>query len=548
MTMARKPEASPNVVKPTADRTVPASVAQQAALRSLSGYKGNVPLTNFMGWVLLVVLGVLAMGLLLSQALISQRQDQLVEDTAARVALQGQARANLVGEWLAGVNATADTIAKAQLVRLYVAEMTGTGNDAGMGESLRAQAPYMQQVLKDYVSRNKAIGAHVLGGNGAPLVSEGAVPPALAEQPTLIGHVVSTAQGIMLPLRMAGGVVVLDVLRPVFQPSQEGTETPVSGVLWLTLPVGDKLVALAAPTAQDRKGERTAILQDVNNEAYVVGAEALASVGASVDDIMARANQGHAITLSVVDDTRTFANLAPVVGTPFTVLQEFKAADALAAMKLYKPGLYALTGLATAVLGALMLALTLHLMGQRNSTRVKLLGQTMDALVRMVEARDPYLAGHHARLAKTVVGLGNRMNLPVAERATLFYAAQLSAVGRLLIPRDLMAKKGKLTPAERRDLQTHIENAQTILGELDFDLPVVAVINQMYERMDGSGYPMGLAGDTIHRMARVLGAADAFIAMTSARSHRAAMADDMALASMKDSGQFDGAVLKVLGK
>src|SRR5207247_1081200 len=135
---------------------------------------------------------------------------------------------------------------------------------------------------------------------------------------------------------------------------------------------------------------------------------------------------------------------------------------------------------------------TLHLMGQRNKTRVKLLGQTMEALVRVVEARDPYLAGHHARVARLAVQVGNNMHLGVGERATLYYAAQLAAVGRLLVPRNVLAKKARLTGAERKDLEGHISHAVTILGDLDFDLPIVEVIGQMYEREDGSGHPNGL--------------------------------------------------------
>ncbi|RYG58991.1 MAG: hypothetical protein EON60_11775 [Alphaproteobacteria bacterium] len=235
---------------------------------------------------------------------------------------------------------------------------------------------------------------------------------------------------------------------------------------------------------------------------------------------------------SLVDGKSVFATIRPISGTPFALLQEYDARDALGVMVLYKPGIYLIVSLLMVVLAALMLALTLHLMGQRNRTRVKLLGQTMEALVRVVEARDPFLSGHHSRVARLAVAVGNRMGLSVGERATLYYASQLASVGRLLVPRGVLVKKGKLTDGERKELESHIDQAIGILGDLEFDLPIVPIISQMYEREDGSGHPQGLKGNQMARMSKVLAACDAFVAMTSDRAHRKAMTKSEALKVM----------------
>lgn len=517
-------------------------------------YRGNVPLRSFVGWLLLVLLGVGAVGLLTTQLLVSQRQNQLIEETAARVDLQGQSRARLVGEWLQGLMGTADSLASAQVLRLYVTE-AGQGPVAGVDAQLRgalsAQKPYMAQALADFVRQNHLEGAHVLTVGGDVLLSQGPVPEGMAVNRAVLDKAVRTQSGVVLPLRLGRDSVVMDVVRPIFEVGEAGPgEGKVVGALWFTLPAGDKLADLLATTPLDRPGERTALIQQGDpadtTGAMVVGRTALAPLGTAFEDFRQSLASGRALSLSAVDGKATFATLMPVNNTPFHVLQEYRAGEALALMNLYKPGLYLIVGLGVVVLAAFMLAMTVHLMAQRNRTRVKLLGQTMEALVRAVEARDPHLAGHHARVARLAIAVANRLNLPVGERATLFYAAQMAAVGRLLVPRDILSKTGKLSPDERKMMEVEIAKSHGILADLDFDLPIVAVIGQMYERADGSGYPEGLKGDQISRMARVLGAVDAYVAMTADRSYRKALTPSAAQKAMLENGKFDASVVAAL--
>jgi hypothetical protein len=396
-------------------------------------------------------------------------------------------------------------------------------------------------------------GAQLVLPDGQVLLSEGVVPEALSADRMIIQDVVKQAKGVVRPLRVATNdqneaSVVMDVVSPVMAlgPDDKG---PVVAVLWYTVPVGEKLAQLVAASRLDREGERTALLQHLADTAEVVGSTALAPLNEGYMDIENRlASGGDAVRVvqpSLVDGKPVFATVRPIMGTPFALLQEYSAHDALGIMALYKPGIYLIVSLLMVVLAALMLALTLHLMGQRNRTRVKLLGQTMEALVRVVEARDPFLSGHHSRVARLAVGVGNKLELSVGERATLYYAAQLASVGRLLVPRGVLAKKGKLTDAERAELEQHINQAVEILGDIEFDLPIMPVISQMYEREDGSGHPLGLKAGELTRMAKVLGACDAYVAMTSDRAHRKAMAKGEALKAM-GNGAFSADVVGAL--
>lgn len=510
-------------------------------------YRGAVQVKPFVGWLLLVLLAVLVGGLLAAQLLVSQRLSQLVDETATRVALQGQNRSILVAAWANSHNRLADNIAGADITRLWLADRVGGLSDRSLIGVVRAQTPYIQQLLEDLTQRHGQVAAHILQRSGQIVLGNGPLPANLAAAQGAVQQVVQQARGTMLPIRMAAGVgPVMDILRPIIAQQGNVPGTPaVLGVLWMTVPVGPALAELVQATPLDRVGERTALMQAAGSGTQLIGRTSMATVPVALTDLIGKAEGSRVVLNSPIDGEAVFAAILPVAGTPLALLQEYRANDALALLDLYKPGLYAVVGLLAAMLGALMLALILHLMGQRNTTRVKLLGQTMDAMVRVVEARDPYLAGHHQRVARLALAMSNALRLSVGERATLYYAAQLAAVGRLLVPNQMLGQKGSFSTAERAALQQHINQALTILGDLDFDLPIVPVIVQMYERVDGSGYPRQLLGHQMHRMAKVLGAADAFAAMTADRAHRKALTKAEALKLMT-TGAFDPDVLATL--
>ncbi|RYG60002.1 MAG: hypothetical protein EON60_08620, partial [Alphaproteobacteria bacterium] len=395
-------------------------------------YKGAVPLKAFMGWVLLVIVAALLIGTLAANLLVNQRLGQLVQETATRVELQAQGRATTLREWANGAAALGKTIENAEVVRIFAAESGKQGAANGssgapedMVRAVMAQKPYMEQMFTEFVNRNGLQGAHLMLPGGDVLLSAGNIEAA-AQGRLVVRDVVTQAKGQILPLRVVPGAngndnVVMDIVRPVMAVSTDD-KGPVVAVLWYTLPVGDKLAQLVAATRLDRVGERTALIQHQADKAEIVGPNALAALDETYMDIENRLGAGgdavRVVQPSLVDGKSVFATIRPISGTPFALLQEYDARDALGVMVLYKPGIYLIVSLLMVVLAALMLALTLHLMGQRNRTRVKLLGQTMEALVRVVEARDPFLSGHHSRVARLAVAVGNRMGLSVGERAT----------------------------------------------------------------------------------------------------------------------------------
>lgn len=173
--------------------------------------------------------------------------------------------------------------------------------------------------------------------------------------------------------------------------------------------------------------------------------------------------------------------------------------------------------------------------------------QTIHVLVRAIETFDPYLAGQSMRTAELAQILARMLGLENVHVSTLRAAANLSQVGMLHVPAELRTKAGRLTPEERRQLQQHVVYARRMLEGIDFGFPVQDAIYQMYEAMDGSGYPKGLKGDAICIDARILAVANTFCALLRPRAYRQARSMEEALTILSlDAPAYDTAIVQTL--
>ena len=177
----------------------------------------------------------------------------------------------------------------------------------------------------------------------------------------------------------------------------------------------------------------------------------------------------------------------------------------------------------------------------------RMVQQTIDALVQAIEATDPFLGGHSRIMGDIAKLIGKAMNLPEKDVATLAAAATLSQVGKIYVSREIFTKPGALTDEEKRIMEHHVEHTRNILEKIEFDLPVLEAIEQMNERLDGKGYPLGLSDDEIKIHGRVLAVANAFTAMARPRSYRAAMDTETVLSILeRESGSYDQHIVQVL--
>jgi putative two-component system response regulator len=158
-------------------------------------------------------------------------------------------------------------------------------------------------------------------------------------------------------------------------------------------------------------------------------------------------------------------------------------------------------------------------------------------LGRIIEARDPYTEDHCERLARYATALGTALNLDSGDLDALYRGSFIHDIGKIAIPDALLLKKGKLTPAEFAIMQQHPVIGDDLCRTLRSLDSVRSIVRHHHERLDGRGYPDGLAGDRIPMLARIVSVVDVFDALTTDRPYRAAMTVDAAVQTMRDEAK-----------
>ena len=139
-------------------------------------------------------------------------------------------------------------------------------------------------------------------------------------------------------------------------------------------------------------------------------------------------------------------------------------------------------------------------------------------LLSALSSHDRFTRGHAERVRAYTDLIAEKMSLPAAERERLRWAALLHDIGKLRVPSALLNKAGKPTPEEWALLQQHPTQGSVIAAPLlDWLRPMDRVIAEHHERFDGTGYPVGIAGEAISLGARIVTVADCFEAMTAVR-------------------------------
>jgi len=179
------------------------------------------------------------------------------------------------------------------------------------------------------------------------------------------------------------------------------------------------------------------------------------------------------------------------------------------------------------------------------------LQRTMEATIytisKIIEARDPYTAGHQNAVSQFAVAIAQEMKLPEDKIEGMRIAALVHDIGKINIPAEILSKPSKLNEMEFSLIKNHPKTGYDILKTIDFPWPVARIILQHHERLDGSGYPQGLKGDEILLEAKIIGTADVVEAMSSHRPYRPSLGIDKALEEIsKNKGiLYDSKVVDV---
>jgi len=151
--------------------------------------------------------------------------------------------------------------------------------------------------------------------------------------------------------------------------------------------------------------------------------------------------------------------------------------------------------------------------------RERIKRQIVTALMRAIDLHDPYSANHSANTSVIAMAVGRALGLDDEALATIETASNLCNLGKLSIPREILMKTEFLSAAEKDMIHQEVRYAEEILLGIDFDGPVIETILGKYEAIDRSG-PRRLKGDEIILTAKILAAANAFVAMVSPRAYR----------------------------
>lgn len=144
----------------------------------------------------------------------------------------------------------------------------------------------------------------------------------------------------------------------------------------------------------------------------------------------------------------------------------------------------------------------------------------IDSLSNVIEARDPYTAGHQKRVADLAAEIGKEMNKAPGFIEGVRFAAQIHDIGKISIPAEILTKPSALNPLEVAMLRSHAQTGYEILKPLMLPWPIAKIVLQHHERLDGSGYPAGIKDSEICLEAKIIAVADTVEAMSTDRPYR----------------------------
>ncbi|MBI4934588.1 MAG: HD domain-containing protein [Actinobacteria bacterium] len=276
----------------------------------------------------------------------------------------------------------------------------------------------------------------------------------------------------------------------------------------------------------------------------------------SVDDERGRGPAGTAIRereFVVIEDLETDVRFAPwrarahSFGFECVLAVPFRIGDRDAAFIVYYPTALMLDGESMRVLSGLSADLEYGINNLRRAQSiVESLESTVRALAAVSELRDPYTFGHQQRVARLAASIARTLDLDDESVETVRLGGMLHDIGKMAVPAELLAKPGPLDRVEFELVKRHCLVGAHILRQSQLQSPVPEIAAQHHERLDGSGYPLGLSGGEIHLFARIVAVADVYEAIVHHRPYRPALGSAAALRILADAAgtKFDPRVVQ----
>jgi putative nucleotidyltransferase with HDIG domain/PAS domain S-box-containing protein len=157
------------------------------------------------------------------------------------------------------------------------------------------------------------------------------------------------------------------------------------------------------------------------------------------------------------------------------------------------------------------------------------LQDSLNTTAKMVEMRDSYSVGHQQKVSKLAIALARELGMSEEQVKYIGIAGLVHDIGKINVPSELLVRKNRLQDMELKQIQEHVTRGHDILTTMGFPAIIATIVLQHHERLDGSGYPLGLSGDAILPESRILAVADSYEAMCSQRAYRPARSSEEAL-------------------
>lgn len=169
-----------------------------------------------------------------------------------------------------------------------------------------------------------------------------------------------------------------------------------------------------------------------------------------------------------------------------------------------------------------------------NFTLRQTMAETIAALSRAIEQRDPYTDGHQKRVSQLAVAIAERLGKDEDFITGVEFGALLHDIGKIHIPTDILNNPRRLTEIEHTLVRTHSFAGYEILKDSHFPWPLAEIIYQHHEKLDGSGYPRGLKAEQIIPEARIIAVADVTEAISSHRPYRPSLGLERAIRELEE--------------
>ncbi len=163
------------------------------------------------------------------------------------------------------------------------------------------------------------------------------------------------------------------------------------------------------------------------------------------------------------------------------------------------------------------------------TTLRRALEASIEAMSKATEIRDPYTAGHQKRVSILAYEIAKEMNLSEDQCEGVRLAGAIHDIGKIYVPAEILSKPGRISENEFNIIKTHSQVGFDILKTIDFPWPIARIVLQHHERLNGSGYPLGIKGDEILIESKIISVSDVVEAMASYRPYRPALGMEEAL-------------------